>query len=281
MRIYTKSGDLAFKTFTFPDGQPHFKLETLDDSGFVEVTIETAIKSSTELFLLVLVSDTLRNCGYTSIRLDIRYLLGARMDRAIDSQQPHTLLAVARVINSCGFSQVRILDVHSEVAIRLIRNSVNVLPFKVVEQVLTTLGKRLTVSPDKGALPRVRAFCGYPSIVCGKTREMATGKLTGFEILEGKDYLKTPVWEDAACLIIDDICDGGGTFVGLAKELRAAGAKKVFLYVTHGIFSKGPDALVGIDHIYTTDSLPQGDSKYGYVPVKPVTVIPISMKELA
>ena len=45
------------------------------------------------------------------------------------------------------------------------------------------------------------------------------------------------------CLIVDDICDGGGTFIPLAKKLKNAGAKTVTLYVTHGIFSKGLDPL--------------------------------------
>lgn len=279
MRIYTKAGDLAFKTFTFPDGQPHFKLESIDDSGFNEVTIETAIKSPSDLFLLLLASDTLRNIGYTSLRLDIRYLLGARMDRAIDFQQPCTLQTVARIVNSCGFSKVRILDVHSEMATRLIRNSVNVLPLKVVGQVRTTIGEHLVVSPDKGAIPRLREYCGYPTIVCEKTREMSTGKLTGFGIVEGEEYFFAKPHSAKPLLIIDDICDGGGTFVGLAKELRKAGAKKVFLYVTHGIFSKGLP-LEGIDQVFTTDSFSKGYLFLGDKQRENVTIIPISMKEL-
>jgi ribose-phosphate pyrophosphokinase len=55
------------------------------------------------------------------------------------------------------------------------------------------------------------------------------------------------------CLIVDDICDGGATFVALARKLREAGAIEVSLFVTHGIFSKGKD-LEGIDNIYTTGS---------------------------
>ena len=90
-------------------------------------------------------------------------------------------------------------------------------------------------------------------------------------------------------LIVDDICDGGATFVGLAKELRAAGAKKVYLYVTHGIFSKGLP-LEGIDKVFTTDSYfnPESCSRPGTVPYcfddarrdGHLSVIPVSMKDL-
>jgi len=56
-------------------------------------------------------------------------------------------------------------------------------------------------------------------------------------------------------MIVDDICDGGATFILLAKELYAAGAKEVNLFVTHGIFSKGliPLYEAGIKRIFTQD----------------------------
>ena len=57
-------------------------------------------------------------------------------------------------------------------------------------------------------------------------------------------------------LIVDDLCDAGGTFIGSAQLLRDAGARSVSLYVTHGVFSKGTAALLsqGIDNIYSTTS---------------------------
>ncbi len=269
MRIYTKAGDLAFSTFTFPDGQPHFKLETYE-LDFTSVTVEMSIKSPTDLLTAVMVSGVLREHGYSEVNLDIRYLLGARMDRAISSVEPFTLQYVSRILNSAGFNRVRILDVHSEVATRLIRNSVNVLPKAIVKSVMTTLSSPMVIIPDKGATQRVKTLAEAPHYVyltqAYKKRDMETGKLSGFG-LESTAFI-----HGSDCLIIDDICDGGGTFTGLAKVLREAGAKKVFLFVTHGIFSKGPH-LDGIDHTYTTDSV-AGRYMGG------VTTIPISMKEL-
>lgn len=78
---------------------------------------------------------------------------------------------------------------------------------------------------------------------------------------------------DKTVMILDDICDGGRTFIEAVKHLREAGAKRVELYVTHGIFSKGVENLLdnGIDHIYTTNSLGEakdrGLTHYGQVTV--------------
>lgn len=55
-------------------------------------------------------------------------------------------------------------------------------------------------------------------------------------------------------LIVDDICDGGGTFIGLAEELKRKNAGKIYLAVSHGIFSKGIDKLDFLAHVYATDA---------------------------
>lgn len=270
MRIYTKAGDLAFRAFNFPDSQPHFVLETYERE-FESVTIEMAIRSPAELFQVLLANQVLRANGYASVQLDIRYLMGARMDRAINNFQPFTLEVVSRLLNGAGFAKVRILDVHSDVALRLIRNSESVLPYKVVKQVYAALRYHVvTVQPDKGAEARVSRLAESFVVPCEKLRDTDTGQLSGFKV---KDY--HPHGGDCQeCLIIDDICDGGGTFVGLANELRRVGASKVYLFITHGIFSKGLP-LEGIDTIYTTDSYQS--NTYGF---ERVVCIPVSMRDM-
>jgi ribose-phosphate pyrophosphokinase len=59
--------------------------------------------------------------------------------------------------------------------------------------------------------------------------------------------------------VIDDLCDGGGTFIGIAQELRKAGiTQPLYLYVSHGIFSKGLEVLFQhFDQIFTTNSFDQ------------------------
>ena len=79
-----------------------------------------------------------------------------------------------------------------------------------------------------------------------KERDLKTGALTNFKTT-------TTDLSNQTCFIIDDICDGGGTFSGTAKMLKEIGATKVILIVSHGIFSKGTD-IEFVDEVYTTDS---------------------------
>jgi len=80
--------------------------------------------------------------------------------------------------------------------------------------------------------------------------------------------VKVDSLEGRTAIITDDICDGGYTFIKVAEQLKAKGASKVILFVTHGIFSKGLGVFDGlIDHVFTTDS-------FEHAPDPRLTVIP-------
>jgi ribose-phosphate pyrophosphokinase len=59
--------------------------------------------------------------------------------------------------------------------------------------------------------------------------------------------------KNKSVLIVDDICDGGRTFIEAAKLLYIEGVNNVYLYVTHGLFTKGIQILydAGIKRIFT------------------------------
>ena len=84
--------------------------------------------------------------------------------------------------------------------------------------------------------------------MASKHRDVATGDITSTEIycnnLHGKNVV-----------IVDDLIDGGRTYIELAKVLKKKNAGRIDLIVTHGIFSKGLATLTAmVDHIYTTNS---------------------------
>ena len=123
---------------------------------------------------------------------------------------------------------------------------------KTVEQLRAEYAREQAVNRQlRLNLERLRA--PHATARCIKKRDSETGALSGFAVESGDV-------RDAVCLVVDDICDGGGTFSGIAAVLREAGARSVSLAVTHGVFSRGIE-LAGIDTTYCTDSygMPKAD----------------------
>ena len=151
-----------------------------------------------------------------------------------------------------------VADCHSDVLPALINNCENIPVAKIIKRSIKDLDIILDrtdcvlVSPDAGANKKVlsvaKAYGGLKVIRADKVRNTSTGEITGTEVY--CDDLS-----GAHCVIIDDICDGGYTFIKLAEKLKEKGAGMITLYVTHGIFSKGFDVFDGlIDKVYTTNS---------------------------
>ena len=112
------------------------------------------------------------------------------------------------------------------------------------------LQNAVLICPDAGAAKKTGEYIAWNSnlteiVYCKKSRDLATGKIS-LELQEpGKCFNRN-------CVIIDDICDGGATFLAIASQIKPA---HLTLIVTHGIFSKGFAALTDqFDEIITSDS---------------------------
>jgi ribose-phosphate pyrophosphokinase len=107
------------------------------------------------------------------------------------------------------------------------------------------------VSPDAGAEKRAQKVArklGLPLLHAWKTRDIGTGNITGF----GMEPHGLP--KDSLVLVVDDLCDAGGTFLGLA-DILDANKLRAHMWVTHGLFTKGTEALLKrYGHVYCSDS---------------------------
>jgi ribose-phosphate pyrophosphokinase len=115
------------------------------------------------------------------------------------------------------------------------------------------------VAPDAGALKKTHKLAqtlttrdphGCIGVVeSSKLRNTQTGEITG-TVVHASGLIRSVTVGDQDVPIVyvmaDDICDGGRTFIELAKELRGMGADVVHLYVTHGFFTKGKGVFTGI-----------------------------------
>ncbi len=230
----------------FPDNQPHCTLEGIETND--EVKVVAPIRSSLELFQLLAVSNALSHFFARKRLLLIPYLMGARSDRVMTSGGSFDLEVVAQAINSCGFEHVVLVDVHSDVALGLIKNSYNIDNTFLVQEY--DHPSAVLICPDHGAEKKMGRYLAVNKnlvdvVYCEKHRELSTGKIT-LKVVEPEKCL------GRNCVIIDDLVDGAGTFIAIAEQIKPS---HLTLIVTHGIFSKGFGVLEQhFQEIITTDS---------------------------
>ena len=234
------------KTLLFPDNQPHVILS--DVLAGQQVRLVCPIRSSLELVQLMLAANAIRHCGAIPHELVVPYLMGARYDRVINPGDSFDLEVVAQCINPLGFHSVNLFDVHSPIATTLIHNSRshdNRLLVKAYSQHDAVL-----IVPDKGAVAKAASYHEWNHLItevvfCEKERDLNTGRVS-------LRVLNPEKCTGRNCVIIDDICDGGATFLAIAEQIEPA---HLTLIVSHGIFSKGFHALKQkFNEIITTDS---------------------------
>lgn len=180
--------------------------------------------------------------------LRIKYLPYGRQDKSITNESTFALTVFASLLNSCDFKDIIIHDPHSEAAIKMIHNSRAVWPTREVQRFVNMTNSDILCYPDAGALDKYNKIYQEPYVYGQKVRDQATGKILSYKLV-GRLNIGVKV------MIVDDICDGGATFVLLANELLNAGASEVNLFVTHGLFTKGLKPLFdsGIKRIFTQD----------------------------
>ncbi|MCD0464613.1 ribose-phosphate diphosphokinase [Flavobacterium sp. ENC] len=254
----TGQKEIEFKNFTFSGGEPHIKINPDFDTKEA-VTITHRLNSFNDLGLLCLTVDALRRMDVKIISLFIPYFPAARQDRVMIKGEPLSVKVYADIINAMQLEKVFVFDAHSEVTPALVNNCEVIPNHTFIQTVIKTIGNEVKlISPDGGALKKiykVSEFLGGVDVVeCSKSRDVKTGKLSGFKVYE--DDL-----QGIDCLIVDDICDGGGTFVGLAEELKNKNAGKLYLAVSHGIFNKGFEVLDCFEKIFTTNSFKDFDGE--------------------
>lgn len=248
---------LLFDYAEFSGGEVHVRLHQSEGISGV-VTITADLRNAADIMALLAVTDAVRRAGSPfcppHIELIMPYLPYARQDRKCNGGESLTLKVFCGIINAQNYSVVEVWDVHSEVGVALLDRCRHrtVTDIFDASSLLNPLTMTL-VAPDAGASKRVGQLAKHyhvDYVQCGKSRNVADGSLSNPVV-----YLDPGTKSGRDFLIVDDICDGGRTFIALAAELRKFTTGKVNLYVTHGIFSQGFDVFDGlIDNIFVANS---------------------------
>jgi ribose-phosphate pyrophosphokinase len=270
--IKLERSDIKYKISKFPDGQ-----QTVDLVDIFNITddirIETRLNSFSDLEILICATKALRNITRKPISLYVPYFLGSRSDRKfVEGGVNYLKQVICPIINSLGFDSVEVLDPHSDVLEACLSGFIKHSNLYLVRQALTKIDNKdgaqyrvCLVSPDAGAYKKIfdvaQKFNISNVATATKVRDLKTGQILHTEI---PNLPVSTTDEELKYIIVDDICDGGRTFIELAKAIQHQRPNaKIYLVVTHGIFSAGFDELSKwFEGIYTTNSYKDIDNEF-------------------
>lgn len=242
-----------FSIETFPDGETLTVLNS-DVTDRECVIIGTIEPPASNLFEIAKLADVLSQNGAKSVSLYAPYLAYTRQADAaqMEGKTFHLICAMLRV---AGIDKIMTVDPHGKVALGLSFgfpvHSIDSAPIisKELELVRALDKDLLIVSADRGYANNAKAIAeelGVPYFVLDTTH----GKT---------EIIVTPIEKAIPkhVVIVDDMLDTGHTLIMAAKALHTAGAERITIYVTHGLFV-GNDwqqlFSYGVDRIMTTDS---------------------------
>lgn len=239
---------VAYLRRTFSDGETYIRVEA-PAPGPIWVVANT-VPPGDNLLELFFVLDALTRAGAQPSVL-FSYFAYARQDRVVLPGECLSGALVAGFVRSFSPPRMAVLHMHGTRMGAYLPFD-DVLPFALVDRLCAEAD--IVVAPDAGAVPfagRVAARNALPLMTTEKRRisdekvevSMSLGDVRG-----------------KRALILDDMVSTGGTVIEVAGQLRAAGARSVSVYATHGVFSPGARERLessGIDRIYVTNSLKQ------------------------
>lgn len=236
---------------TFSDGSIRvtLKKEILKDSPLSleyaqDIKISAYVQGMDDLMVVAQIVDIIRSNTRVcpSITLQITSPVYSRYDRIMlnDRNDGFGAKVFVKFVKATGVNSVELYDPHSEVLGNLLMlEGIKVTSIHQMKLVHSTLGinEYIRVYPDKGSLKKSDTHHAYAPVKFDKVRSTETGRISGIVCVEGQGFISQE--QDVPFLIIDDICEGGGTFLGVASEFwkMSNSANELQLHVTHGLFT--------------------------------------------
>lgn len=204
--------------------------------------------------------DSLRRASAEEINVIIPYFGYARQDRKSKPREPISSKLVADLLSTAGANRVITFDLHAaqiQGFFSCLEDDISAIPLLghvIYNDKTVDRSKLVTVSPDHGGVVRARRVAeklNTPIAIIDKRRNSQYQP----EVMNIIGEVK-----DKDCLIVDDMIDTAGSAIAAAQALKNAGAKKVFMAVTHPVLSDPAyDRLVTaqvFEKLYVTDSIP-------------------------
>jgi len=254
-RLYLKLGNATVGRFS--DGEISVQINENVRGADVFILQSTCAPTNDNLMELLVMVDALRRASAGRVTAVIPYFGYARQDRRVRSARvPITAKVVADFLSSVGVDRVLTVDLHAEQIQGFFDVPVdNVFGTPVLLEDIKSrdFHKPIVVSPDIGGVVRARALAKLlddSDLAIIDKRRPAANVAQVMHIIgdvDGRD-----------CIIVDDMIDTGGTLCKAAEALKEHGARKIYAYATHAVFSGSAVTNVAnsvIDEFIVTDSI--------------------------
>lgn len=263
--------------------------------GFPNSSVNDAL---VELTLFI---SAVRRASAQSITAILPYYGYARQDRRV-AQVPIAAADVAQILTNAGVNRVVAMDLHSGQLQGFFPPSV---PVDHLSAVFVAAGyfaeqglhHAVVVSPDAGGVSRAKEF--------GATLQSVGRQIDGTQVREGVQKLAMLVKQRSGAsqiermdlvgsvegedvILVDDILDTAGTLCGAAAECKRYGARRVYAFCTHGLFSgDAPRRLAEasaaghLEYVVVANTVPQRPleewtSSCGALPAPQVRVLSVA-----
>ncbi len=242
----------------------------------VFVVQSTSYPANDNLMELLIMLDALRRGSARRVTAVVPYFGYARQDRKSSPRSPISAKLVANLITEAGANRVLTMDLHAPQIQGFFDIPVDNLfaapLFAADAQSRFADRDMMVVSPDVGGVARAR--------------ELARRLNTDLAIIDkrraraGVSEVMNVIGDVSGrhCILVDDICDSGGTLVNAATALIADGASSVSVYITHGVLSGGAVARIAaspIELMAITDSILATEAVRQAANVRQMTIAPL------
>jgi ribose-phosphate pyrophosphokinase len=206
---------------------------------------------------MALMGDAIRRGAPKTMIAVIPYMGYARQDKLHRTGEPVSARVIAKLLEVSKYKEVIVADLHNDAIVGFFQ--IPVTHMTALELLATEIKKKkltgpIVVSPDVGGVKRARNLAyvlDFPMIVMEKKRYLDRHDTSqSFQII-GDVKGKTAI-------IVDDIISTGETIVHSAESLKAAGAKRVFVYATHAVLAADASEKLkssAIDELMVTDTI--------------------------
>ncbi|MEZ5344725.1 MAG: ribose-phosphate pyrophosphokinase [Pyrinomonadaceae bacterium] len=246
----------AVTTSRFSDGEFNFQIGENVRGADVFIIQPTCPPTDESLMELLIMLDTFKRASAERVTAVIPYFGYARSDKKDRPRVPIAAKLIANLIDRAGADRVLTVDLHASQIQGFFDIPVDHLyaaPVIVSYFQQNPIENLVVVAPDTGGAERARAYAKRLDaglVLVDKRREQAN-------VAEVMNVVGEV--EGMSCLIVDDMCDTGGTICKVAEALHNNGANEIYACFSHAVLSGNAISNLSNSHlkkIIVTDTIP-------------------------